>query len=182
MPQLLYVCTGNVCRSPFAERLTRHRFERAGVRDWQVDSSGIGALEGSAMDAPMAAELERRGGSADGFHARQATMDELSAADLVIALTAMHRNWILEESPALLHRTFSLGQIARFVAEDGGELAGPQFLAALREHRSRARRRDDVPDPYRRGPEAAAECARILTGMLDVVLPRLAPGVGNQTG
>ncbi|MDQ3422084.1 MAG: low molecular weight phosphatase family protein, partial [Actinomycetota bacterium] len=55
---MLVVCTGNICRSPLAERLLQRRLgDRAVVR-----SAGVQGLEASAMDPYAAAQLERLGG------------------------------------------------------------------------------------------------------------------------
>ena len=67
---VLYVCTGNRCRSPMAERLLRHdldrRYGREARRLWRVESAGVRALMGGDMDHSRArfwrsAELTARG-------------------------------------------------------------------------------------------------------------------------
>jgi len=67
--RILTVCTGNICRSPAAERLLA-----AGLGDTaQVTSAGTGALPGYPMDAAMVPLVEAAGASTDGFAARQLT-------------------------------------------------------------------------------------------------------------
>lgn len=173
MSHLVFVCTGNVCRSPFAERLSTAMFADAGLTGWKFSSLGTGALEGHPMDELMRERLEARGGSGEGFAARQATAEGLREADLVITMQSGHHDWVLEEMPGLITRTFSLGQAVRFTVEDAGARRGGAYLDALHGHRSRARRRDDVQDPYRRGPEAADRAADEITKLLRVFLPRL---------
>src|SRR6185437_3085008 len=75
---LLFVCTGNICRSPFAEILTRHLLRgRLGGRAaaaFDVSSAGVAAVVGSAMHPDSRAELAPwglDGAPADGFVARQ---------------------------------------------------------------------------------------------------------------
>lgn len=67
-PMLLFVCTGNVCRSPFAERYAISA-QRSFCVPWRF--AGVGALAGAPMDEPMAAELRARGGDLSGFAAQQ---------------------------------------------------------------------------------------------------------------
>lgn len=173
MSHMLFVCTGNICRSPFAERYSRHRFAEARRDEWTFSSAGTGALAGHPMETLMRERLEATGASAQDFLARQLDVGILDGADLIITLQKHHRDWVLEEKPALLNRTFTLGQAVRFIAEHGGERRGEEFVDALRGRRSRARRRDDIADPFRRGPEAADKAARQVVSMLDVLLPRL---------
>jgi protein-tyrosine phosphatase len=70
---VLFVCFGNVCRSPLAERLLRWRLAEQ-LDDLsehvEVTSAGVCAVVGRPMDAKAAAELARLGGGADGFVAR----------------------------------------------------------------------------------------------------------------
>jgi protein-tyrosine phosphatase len=58
---ILFVCTGNVCRSPFAEIYTRHlligRLGGRGARAYPVASAGVGALHGSGMHPDSRAQL-----------------------------------------------------------------------------------------------------------------------------
>lgn len=126
----------------------------------------------------MRERLEVRGGSADGFAARQLNLELLNEATLILTLQSVHRNWILEEAPSALHRTFTLGQALRFAQEEAPTVQGQEFLEKLTSHRSRARGRDDIPDPYKRGPEAADKAAETITTMLQSLLPHLVePGL-----
>lgn len=169
----MFVCTGNICRSPFAERLSKSLFDHHGLSGWEFSSAGIGALVGEPMDPLMRERLEARGGSAAGFAARQVDLELLNDATLILTLQGLHRNWILEEAPGALHRTFSLGQALRFAQEEAPRVQGQEFVEQLTAHRSRARGRDDIPDPYKRGPEAADKAAETITTMLQGFLPHL---------
>ena len=121
---VLFVCTGNVCRSPMAERLLAARLgESAGVT---VSSAGTRALAGYAMDAPSAAVLRELGGDPTGHVARQLGPDELAAADLVLATDSANRGIVVRERPAVLHRAFTLREFARLSAgrRPGGRTPG----------------------------------------------------------
>ena len=113
--RILVVCDTNVCRSPLAERHLRHQFDSMlgtagdGV---EVSSAGVRAVIGSPMDSHAAAELERIGGSASWFEARQLTPAMLQEADLVLTATRALRSRVLEDDPAALRRTFSLREFA----------------------------------------------------------------------
>lgn len=176
MLSILYVCTGNICRSPFAERYTHLLADRGAAARVATSSAGVGSLVGHPMDPPMDILLQRSGGSAEGFASRQISREHITDSDVIITMETYHRDWILEDHPRAMRRTFTLGQLMRQLADpEMDDLVGDELLTTLSERRRRARSRDDVPDPYRRGEAAMAEAAARITSALDVVIPRLAP-------
>src|SRR5688572_2346203 len=101
--RILFVCVGNVCRSPLGERLLAAMLPAG---DFEVASAGVGALAGAAMDPDAAVHLEGYGATADGFVARQLTPRMVEESDLVLTATKAIRSRVLEEAPAALRRTF----------------------------------------------------------------------------
>src|ERR1035437_4630017 len=100
--RILIVCTGNICRSPFIERLLQHELdERRSVseRGIVVRSAGTAALVGSSMDAQSAAQLVAHGGDASGFRARDLTPALVAESDLVLTATRAHRGKVALMSP-----------------------------------------------------------------------------------
>lgn len=168
---ILFVCTGNICRSAFAERLASALVSElpAGhpARGWRFASAGISGLDGWPMCPEMAAELEERGGSAHGFTAQQLTASLVREAGLILALEPVHRTWILDEWPALVRRTWLLGHAARMAPELDGSGG---LVEALRHHGGRARPEDGIADPYRRGPAAAARAAAAIEDSVRALL------------
>src|SRR5680860_1851127 len=84
---ILVVCIGNVCRSAQAERLLRLRLDvLPGDQSsaFDVTSAGVRAMVGNAMDPSSASELERLGGTAEGFASTQLTSAHVLQADLVL--------------------------------------------------------------------------------------------------
>ena len=123
--RLLLVCTGNVCRSPMAERLlVAGLAERSGEggRGVEVSSAGTGALVGEAMTPETADLVSRHGGDPTGHRARQVTPQLLAEADLVLALTREHRAAVAQLHPRVLRRLLTLreaGRLAPLVAVEG---------------------------------------------------------------
>jgi sulfate adenylyltransferase len=155
---LLYVCTANICRSAYADVLTRHL---AGDRDdLRVSSAGTQGFTDREMDPPMAEELTRRGGDAGEFRSRRLTMSMVSAADLVLTMESRHRQFVLDERPELYRRVLTLGQLSRMLDRTDPEVTGRALVDSLRDRFLVAEPTDDVADPYGRGPEAAATAAR----------------------
>ena len=85
-PSLLFVCLGNICRSPLAEGALRAEAGRRGL-DLTVDSAGAGDWHaGEAPDRRAQATARRHGVDVSGLRARQVTPDDFRRFDHVIAL------------------------------------------------------------------------------------------------
>ncbi len=113
---MLFVCVGNVCRSPVAERLMQRRLEQFGAGDrFSVVSAGTRGMTGHAMTRESMVELGRRDVSAGGFVSRRLDAPLVQAADLVLAATVDVRRAVLEEAPGALRRTFTWRELAALV-------------------------------------------------------------------
>jgi low molecular weight protein-tyrosine phosphatase len=120
--RILFVCTGNMCRSPLAERLTASWLARVGppaANAIGVASAGTHAVVGAAMYPDTAAVLRRLGGDPAGFAARQLTGQIIDAADLILTAARAHREIAGELLPAAAARTFTLREFAALAAATG---------------------------------------------------------------
>jgi protein-tyrosine phosphatase len=111
---VLFVCTGNICRSPFAERLVRVRARNPGLV--ATASAGVRPLRGHAIDRPIAAALQSYGVDPHGHRARAVTAGFVAAADLVLTAESAHRARVLQMDPGALRRTFTLREFAHLGA------------------------------------------------------------------
>ena len=169
--RVLTVCTGNICRSPMAERLLQSELNIAAPNVFAVESAGTAAMVGSDMEPHIEGFVRVLGASSEGFAARQLTREILNKQDLVLALTREHRSRIVEMHPALLKKTFTLRELARVLPHIDGvrgvhpaerwELAIPLAMRARTLHRAAAED-DDVVDPYRRGDKVFEEMRQQL--------------------
>jgi protein-tyrosine phosphatase len=168
--RVLFVCIGNVCRSPVGERLLAARLPSD---RFEVSSAGVGAMVGYAMSKYAAEELRSYGGDPTGFAARQLTSEIVEQSDLVLTATRELRSRVLAEVPAALRRTFTMLEFAALVDDaEGGTPAEVVNWAGT--HRSLvANLEQDVPDPYRRGPAAHALAAQAI----DAAVQRIAKGL-----
>ncbi len=88
MLRVLFVCLGNICRSPTAEAVLRHKLAAAGLdRQVEVDSAGTGDWHiGKAPDARTQSAAARRGYDLSGLRGRQVQKDDFQRFDLILAM------------------------------------------------------------------------------------------------
>lgn len=165
--KVLFVCTGNICRSPTAERLATAYRIRCGIPDFTASSAGTRAVIGHPIHHDAALVVERLGGDASGFAARQLTPRIASDADLVLTMTRAQVDTVLELAPHKLHRTFTLTEAARLASDCNAQSVAD--LAALRPLLA-AHERADVPDPIGQGAETYARVGSWIAYLLPPVL------------
>ncbi|HZK05671.1 MAG TPA: hypothetical protein VFC82_07450 [Actinomycetaceae bacterium] len=155
--RIITVCTGNIARSPAAERLLRVGLGGPVV----VESAGTGAVVGAPIEPAMAALLARDGVDVENFQARAVTESMIRDADLVLPLTRSHRSIVVDMVPAAVRRTFTLREYAAIVRMIGPAMemrsGAVEALTDLtmratlaRTELSLAPEDRDVPDPYGR--------------------------------
>ena len=164
---IMFVCTGNICRSPTGERLAAAYAAEHGIPNFTASSAGTRAVIGHAIHRDAAVVLERLGGNASRFAARQLTSKIASTADLIVTMTREHRDIVLEAAPRQIQRTFTLTEIARLAAMDGAETLAD--LAALRPHLS-AQQQSDIADPIGQSPEIFTMVGTQIADLLPPIL------------
>lgn len=125
-PGILFVCMGNICRSPTAEGVFRHHVSESGlIERLVIDSAGTHAYHvGEPPDRRSQAAAKRRGFSLDGIRARRVSDEDFSRFDLVLAMDRLNHVALLEHADEEHH-----AKIRLFLEYS----AGPET---------------DVPDPY----------------------------------
>jgi protein-tyrosine phosphatase len=149
---ICFVCTGNICRSPIAEKVLVHELERAGLAGRvRVTSAGTGSWHVGEPADDRAAALLRAHGYADAHVARQVDA-ELLSADLLVALDEEHRRALRRRVP------------------------DPDRVRLLRSFDPDAPPGAEVPDPYFGDEEGFAEVLAMvraaMPGLLDWVRAR----------
>ncbi len=169
--RLLTVCTGNICRSPYAAALLRDGLAWARPGSFEVSSAGTHAVVGRPMDPESQRLLEEHEVDDSGFRARMLTGRVLAVQDLVLVMTGRHRAHVLDEDPAAHRRTVGLVDLARALGEVGDHAQWQRLLVErgaddvrsrwrelpllVAAHRGRRSGRvTDVPDPIGRGRAA----------------------------
>jgi protein-tyrosine-phosphatase len=122
--KILFVCTGNTCRSPMAEVIARKVVIERGLADVEVASAGTSAWEGSpASDGALLVAMER-GMDLSEHRAQSLTRDLVRASDLILAMGPHHLERIEAlggEGKAFLITDFtSLGSSRRAISDPVG--------------------------------------------------------------
>lgn len=132
MTRVLFICMGNICRSPTAEGVFRHLVAEQGLADKiTIDSAGTHDYHiGNPPDARAQAAATRRGYDLSSLRARQVTSDDFVAFDYVLAMDADNRSLLLQQCPPEYR-----GRVHLFLEFADGDVPA------------------DVPDPYYGGGE-----------------------------
>jgi protein-tyrosine-phosphatase len=104
---VLFVCTGNICRSPLAEYFFRDYVTKKGDGGrFDVGSAGVYALDGNhatyeAIEAGRQWRLDLKQ-----HHARAIDRDMMASSDYILVMTQAHRNWLLHQYPGYENKIY----------------------------------------------------------------------------
>ena len=107
--KIIFVCTGNTCRSPMAERILCRALEERELKGFSVSSAGIAAREGDAINPKSAQVLEEHGLPFDGFLAKSLDEKSLCEAFAVVCMTEPHKDILLDMRWQALKKADKLG-------------------------------------------------------------------------
>lgn len=119
--KILFVCTGNCCRSPMAEYLLRHRLGPAA--GWEVQSAGTLAADGESASDEAVRALAEGGVDLRPHRSRALHVKMLEEADLIVVMTNAHREQVVRLAPSARERTFVLKSFG--VAHSTADIADP---------------------------------------------------------
>lgn len=149
---ILFVCSGNICRSPLAEALVRHKISALDLANQssaiQVKSAGTSADAGLPMSLAIEMILQEQG--IDSIHQSQrVTWDLLDWADLVLTMTWAQKIFLLSQAPQIATKLATLNEYS-------GNTDQP-----------------NIDDPYGCDLESYRQCAQEIEAACDALLNRL---------
>lgn len=148
---VLFVCSGNTCRSPMAEALFTEQFKKQKKLPGNepiARSAGIYALDGSPASREAVKVMAEMGIDIRGHRAQQLNDDLIQWADLILTMTEAHYQEIISQYGVPAEKTYTLANFS---------------------HSEQA----NVIDPFGSGLEAYHQCARQIQGMIREIIKKI---------
>jgi protein-tyrosine-phosphatase len=165
--KIVFVCTGNLCRSPMAEGMMRRALEERGCDSIEVSSTGTWAYAGHPAMPEAIELLKEMDVDISEHHSRPLDLTELADADLIVAMTSVHLRELKEMAPDCIDKVLLMKELVE-IEMDGRDGAPEQRLSALLAGRRPEPRRDlDVDDPIGLPISAYERCVRELQAGVD---------------
>lgn len=150
---ILFVCTGNTCRSPMAEALFNHLAGKMGLDGVRAVSAGLAAIQGDRATFQAIEVMKRRGIDLSGHRARSVDASLIEEADLILTMTDRHRSILSGMYPGAASKIHVLKEYAQGAPLDG-DLA-------------------QIPDPFGQSVDVYERCAAELEEIIAKLLERL---------
>lgn len=115
--KILFVCTGNTCRSPMAEALLRKKAKEEGL-ELEVDSAGIFAIDGGPISDKSIEVLRRDGIYIEDYKSQMASEELLKKQDLVLTMSRGHKTSLLSSYDFLDKKVYTMKEYAYNIEED----------------------------------------------------------------
>lgn len=163
--RLLFVCLGNICRSPTAEGVMRALVADAGLQESiELDSAGTGSWHvGSPPDERAAAVARGRGTPLAGS-ARQVRTEDFDDFDLLLAMDSSNMRELRQQAPGVEERA-KVRLLREFDPASGAHGPTSAEIADL-----------DVPDPYNGAPGGFEEVFDLVHAACEGLLERIRAG------
>ncbi len=147
MKRVLFICTGNTCRSPMAEGLFLQAIADRG--DYEVSSAGVSATKGTLISRETEMVLKKRGAGLPAFSSKPVTAELLEYATHIFAMTRSHLDILESRFPQYVDKFYLTCEFADIPSPSNGM---------------------DVPDPIGMGRAAYEEVADVLEAAIPTII------------
>lgn len=147
MKKILFVCTGNTCRSPMAEGILKDMARKKGI-DIDVKSAGVFAFEGDKASQEAIEVLKEEDIDISDHRTKLVTEEMVEGADLVLTMSFSHKDTLLFKYPFSKEKIYSLKEYVFY-------------------------RQADIQDPYGGGMKAYKETKEELKDVLEKLLEKI---------
>lgn len=149
---ILFICTGNTCRSPLAEKILIEKAKEKNL-NIHVKSAGIAANNGQTASR-HAREVIKELGADDQHQAKQATEELLNWADLILTMTVGHKQFLIAQKPEITPKIYTLKELVLVQGADSQQV--PSSL--------------DIIDPYGQDLATYRRTAEEISEFLEYLL------------
>ncbi|GIP35538.1 low molecular weight protein arginine phosphatase [Paenibacillus sp. J2TS4] len=188
--QILFVCTGNTCRSPLAEGMLRMMAEEAGLKI-DIRSAGTAASEGCPI-SPHSHRILQDKGMQGTLLSSPVSHEHVDWAELILTMTMNHKRSLIQQYPFAADKTFTLKEYVRNDSEAALQSEQEKTMAELeiKKALSQSLSEDevqqwvalaslandyDIVDPFGGSYETYKQCADEIEHCLHKLLNKLAP-------
>ncbi len=156
--RVLFVCSGNSCRSPMAEGLLRLKLPSRLQDEVVIESAGTLGIDGMPAARNSIEIVQERGGDISQHHSQGVTAELVENADLILAMAYEHVDYLHENFPQYRENVFLLKRFAR----DDNEATSQDDPDD-----------DEIFDPIGSDKETYRACAQIIDDELERIMPTL---------